>query len=252
MNLKLGKLPAVKDARNFKLAQFLRALPPIPTAWDFDLNSPLKIPSPMFANDNWGSCVVATRAHQTLRFEAFEQKKVLTIKDSEVLKEYWAEQGGNSKSKPDNGLNILESLKLWRKQGWKLGGNKYDIYAFAEVNHHNREEVKAAMFLLTGVYGGLMLPDSARVEFEAGKPWMTTTGAGSEPASWGGHCVLWKAFSSVGVTCKTWGRDQLMSWEFFWKYCDELYGIVDNQDRFVKNSPVDINKLAGFLKAVKN
>jgi hypothetical protein len=42
----------------------------------------------MFGNDVHGDCVIAGRAHQTLRFEDIEQGSVLMITDKEVLKEY--------------------------------------------------------------------------------------------------------------------------------------------------------------------
>jgi hypothetical protein len=38
-----------------------------------------------------------------------------------------------------------------------------------------------------------------------------------------------------------------MTWRFLDKYCDELYATVDNKDRFVKNSPVDVEKLEEYL-----
>ncbi len=87
MTLKLGKLPVKKDARTLRLSSVLRALPPIPGVWDFDANSQLKIPTPVFANDQKGDCVIAGRGHFTLRFEGFEQKKILDITDDDVLAE---------------------------------------------------------------------------------------------------------------------------------------------------------------------
>jgi len=248
MNLKLGKLKPQRDRRNLKLARFIRVkdLPPIPPAYDYEMRSGLRIPLPMFANDAWGCCVIAGRAHQTLRFEATEQRRIIRITDEEVLTEYWREQGGDSRSRPDNGLYLLNSLKAWRR-GWRAGGQTYDIYAFAELNREKEEEVKAAIYLLDGVYCGLWLPQSAEAELARESPWLENW---DRAGGWGGHCVYVCGYSSIGPTCVTWGRKQLMSWEFWRKYCDEAYGIVDNRDRFMANSPLDVEKLDSYLRKV--
>src|SRR4051794_36306669 len=110
---KLGKAAAKKDKRNLKFASVLRAAAPkLPSSYDFDAAHP-GIPTPMFANDTYGDCVIAGRAHQTLRFEDVEQGSVPTITDQAVVKEYLKETGG-----PDSGLVVLDSLNEWRSAGW--------------------------------------------------------------------------------------------------------------------------------------
>src|SRR5262249_5758863 len=125
---KLGKSDAKRDDRNLMLAAVLRkARPALPKSYDFDTNHP-GIPTPMFANDEYGDCVIAGRAHQTLRFELIEQGSLLMIPTSAVVKEYKKETGG-----ADTGLVVLDSIKLWRKRGWQVGTHTYKIKAFAEV-----------------------------------------------------------------------------------------------------------------------
>ncbi len=95
---KLGKAPTKKDARNFKLAALLKVLPPVPPSWDYDLAHPkFQIPMPMFGNDQFGDCVIAGRAHQTLRFESVEQNTIIGVTANDVLREYWKEEGGKGK-----------------------------------------------------------------------------------------------------------------------------------------------------------
>src|SRR5881397_2060435 len=89
---KLGKAPAKRDRRNLLFSAVLKRPPPAPPAYDFDLEHP-GTPTPMFLNDTYGDCVIAGRAHQTLRFESLEQGKRLTIADREVLEEYFKETG---------------------------------------------------------------------------------------------------------------------------------------------------------------
>jgi len=100
----------------------------------------------MFANDIYGCCVISGRAHQTLRFEDIEQGSVLMISDKDVLKEYLKETGG-----VDSGLVVLDSLKEWRHDGWKVGKKTYKIQAYAQVNFKDREEVRRAVFANVGL-----------------------------------------------------------------------------------------------------
>src|SRR5262245_36671815 len=90
---KLGKAPARRDKRNLKLAAILRAPVSLPEEYDFDVLHQ-GVPTPVFGNDRFGDCVIAGRAHQTLRFELIEQKKLIPITENDVIKEYFKETGG--------------------------------------------------------------------------------------------------------------------------------------------------------------
>jgi hypothetical protein len=244
---KLGKAPMKADRRNFKLAALLKAPPPAPPEYDFDLKHP-GIPTPMFANDVHGDCVMAARAHLTLRFEDIEQGSVLMITDKAVLAEYFKESGG-----ADSGLNMLDSLNEWRQKGWRPTSKKniYKIHAFAQVTPTNHAEVKAGVFLLVAAYVGLQLPQSAQSQIQTGQPWAVVSGAGSAPNSWGGHCVMIPGYNPTGPVCVTWGRKQQMTWEFFDKYCDEAYAIVDELDSKKGKPGIDVQKLMELLNSLK-
>jgi hypothetical protein len=230
---KLGKVAAKRDSRNLRLRAVLKAVKKLPAEYDFD-KTHKGIPTPMFANDNYGDCVIAGRAHQTLRFEKIEQGSLLMITDKDVLKEYFKETDGE-----DSGLIVLDSIKLWRKSGWKVGKNTYKIQAFAEINLENNEEVKRAIYADVGIGLGLQLPKTAQEELQTGKPWSTTTGKNSKSGSWGGHYVYVSGYTKIGPVCVTWGRKQQMTWKWFDKYCDEGYAMFDAKDSFKKT---EINK----------
>ena len=239
---KLGKAPAKKDKRNLRFATLLRKkAPALPASYDFDVTH-TGIPTPMFGNDVYGDCVIAGRAHQTLRFEDIEQGSVLMITDQNVLKEYFKETGG-----PDTGLIVLDSLNEWRQKGWKVGKHTYKIQAFAQVNFTKREEVRQAIFADVGVGLGVQLPTSAKMQIQTGQPWDVTTGPDSKPGSWGGHYVYVPGYTSNGPVCVTWGRKQQMTWTWLNKYCDEAYAIFDAKNRF-KKSIIDKAKVTAFLK----
>jgi hypothetical protein len=241
---KLGKAPAKRDARNLKFAAILKAPVTLPKEYDFDLKHP-GIPTPMFANDRYGDCVIAGRAHQTLRFELIEQKKKLQVTDKDVLREYMKETGG-----ADTGLVVLDSLKLWRKPGWNAAKRKYSIKAFSELNRANHNQVKQAIVLNIGVGLGLSLPISAQGQFQSGKPWDVVSGPNGRPNSWGGHYVLVPGYTTRGPVCVTWGTKHQMTWAFFDKYCDEAYAIIDAIDTPKKKKALDSKALAAFLGAL--
>lgn len=255
--LKLGKLPATVDKRTIELPDIFkrRELPPVPDIFDVDQTLGLALPMPMFANDKWGDCVIASRAHLTLRFEGFEQKKVLRITDEEVLNEYWREQQPCTlkralSDRPDNGLNELESLKAWRK-GWKTGGKGYNIYAFAGINWRAHLQIMASIYLLGGAMVGVALPVSAQAQTGQSLVWDVDSSSQGEPGSWGLHAVTLKAYNTIGPIGVTWGALQQMSWSFVDRYFDEAYGIVDNRNRFTRNSPVDVERLDSYLSEIK-
>jgi hypothetical protein len=239
---KLGKAPAKKDDRNLKFASLLMAAA-LPANYDFD-STHTGIPTPMFGNDVHGDCVIAGRAHQTLRFEDIEQGSVLMISNQDVLNEYFKETGG-----PDTGLVVLDSLTEWRHSGWHVGKSVYKIKAFAQVDHTNSTEVRQAIYADVGLGFGLQLPIDAQGQVQAGQPWDVTTGPGSEPGSWGGHYVYVSGYTPAGPVCVTWGRKQQMTWAWVNKYCDEAYAIFDAKDTF-KKAMIDQTKIASFLKTV--
>ena len=244
VQFKLGKAPAKRDARNLQLKAILRRKVALPVAHDCDSKHG-GIPTPVYGNNVWGCCVIAGRAHQTLRFELIEQKRLLRVTEKEVVDEYLTQSGGE-----DSGLITLDSLRLWRKQGWKASRKRYFIRAFSEIDRTNVTEVKTAIVMNLGVGIGLRLPLSAQRELDENKPWETTTGRGSRANSWGGHYVYVCGYTKLGPTCVTWGAKQQMSWAFFAAYCDEAYAMIDALNTVAKRANIDEKKLDAFLETV--
>lgn len=216
--LPLGRLPVKRDPRNFQMAGLISRAK-FPASFDFDKKHP-GVPTPMFCNDALGCCVMSARGHLTLREELLEQKKIISINDHEIMAEYYRETGGG-----DTGL------------------------AFAEIKPKQHDLVKQSIFAL-GCYIGVNLPLSSREELESGKAWTHTTGKGSSPGSWGGHCILVVAYTAKDLTCVTWGQKQKMSWAWFDKYCEEAYAVIDAVDTVKKRALINQKKLVEALKAV--
>ena len=255
--IKLGLNHKELDPRTLKLSSVMTELPPIPAT--FNLDTVGAKDKNVFANDKWGDCVIAGRAHQTLRFENYEQGKLLPITDDDVLGEYWMEQGATPvtrthfcktqqgwSSKPDNGLDMITSLNAWCK-GWKAAGDTYSIDAYGVIDPTNQDHVRAVLYLLNGGYIALGLPLSAQKQ----TVWDAVEDSqGGAVGSWGYHCVyLTPKVTADGLECVTWGTYQKLTWGFLQKYCVQFFGVVDQMDN--KSSILDIPKLQSYLDAVR-
>jgi hypothetical protein len=227
---KFGKRPARRDRRNIGFAELVLRSPRLPAEYDFDARY-VAVPTPMFANDAHGDCVIAGRAHQTLRFEYLEQQRVIAIRDADVLREWRRENGGT-----EDGLVVLDSLKAWRARGWTVGAETYRIDAFAEVERTRPLDVRRAIVMQVGIGLGLTLPYDAITQFSSGRTWDVTKGPGGEPDPFAGHFVFCPGYTRKGPVCVTWGRRQAMTWAFFERYCDEAYAAVDARDEWLKRA----------------
>jgi hypothetical protein len=245
VNFKLGKLPVKIDSRNLKFRSILPVeLPPAPPEYDVDFDNQdiWPLPLPTWSNLTYGDCVLAARANMTLRLERLEQGGLIPLTEKEVVDEYFRESGG-----VDSGLYILDSLKSWRTEGWIAGGQRLNIFAFAEIDHRDHEQVKHGVHLLSGLIAGVSLPKSAIDQIDRNEIWDIIDGP-DEIA--GGHAVYVIAYTRTGPTLLTWGKRQPCTWAWFDRYCEELYGIVDDRDSFMKDSPLNIEMLDAILKQI--
>jgi hypothetical protein len=232
-----GKAPAKPDDRTLKLADVLLAADTLPAEYDFD-DKHEGIPTPKYGNPPNNNCVIAARAHQTLRFEMVEQGVLINITDEDVLQEFHKQNGGG-----DSDIDVLESLKLWRTRGWEAAGKTYKIKAFAKIDKGGHEQIKRTIYMKLGVGLGFFLPDSARTQFQAGQPWEVTPDKAAH-----GHYVYVSGYTNDGPVCVTWGRKQQMTWAFVDKYSDEAYAIFDAIDSAEKKRNLDEKKINEFLK----
>ncbi len=240
MKYAFGKAPAKQDHRTLKLADVLLAEDHLPAAYDFDdKQNKIPMPPPTYLNPPLNSCVIAGRAHQTLRFEIVEQKRLIDITDQDVRREFEKQTGGSN-----NNIEVLDSLKLWRTRGWEAAGQNLKIKAFTKIDPINPENIKRAIVINLGVGLGFFLPESAIIQFEAGQPWEVTRDKASGDH---GHYVYVPGYTKDGPVCITWGKKHQMSWAFVDKYCDEAYAIIDAIDTPEKKRTLDEKKITKFL-----
>lgn len=258
---KLGKKAPKIDKRTFRLKTVLKSpaqLPPVPEKYDVDVALGTKMKNYMLGNDQWGNCVITTRANATWRFEYLSQRYQIPISTDDCLMQYWREQGAWVDSKlirwllrvfhayPDNGLVMLDSLKNWREKGWTLNGKKYKIHAFAALQHKDIDDLKRAVYFLNGAMVGLAITQTAMNEFNSGEMWSLTY----DNSFIGGHSTYVVGYNKTGPICITWGKRQQMTWQFYLKYCDEAYATVDAKNMWQPNDPIDCDRLKALLDEI--
>lgn len=242
---RLGKLEYRHDPRTLRIAPLLAPVPElkVPVKYDTDKGRTAFPLSPL-GNNAWGNCVMVGRANQTLRLERIEARNTPNISTEDVVKEYQSEclrQFGRAPQTAgdadDNGLYVLEAIKDWRNEGWQIlptrrskNRRKQSVAAYGEIDPKDRQEVRAAIWLMRGVQMGLWLPASASHQWSRGEPWdsVPTDNPENQPGSWGGHLVYVLAYDEGGVTCLTWGRRVYMTNAFVERYCDECWAVVDD------------------------
>jgi hypothetical protein len=246
---KFGKKPKRIDKRTLQFGKYLVSanLPSVAPSFDVDSAFTNMVDNNMYDNDTLGCCVIAGRGHCTLRLEDEQQGILIDITDSDIVTEYYKEEGCYPQG-CDNGLDMLTSLNAWEK-GWVVAGKTYAIAAYTEINIANHNELMYAVMLLYGAYTGLQVPQSAMDQFNAGQIWDVST---TNTQIVGGHCVYIVAYNDTGPICITWGKRQQMTWAFWDKYFDEAYAVIDNIDSWVNpaTDPLNIPALLADVAAI--
>jgi hypothetical protein len=207
--MKLGKKPRKHDRRTLKLARYL--LPALPAAKP-TVDWLSAVPwFPMYGNDIHSDCAMAAIGHMVQVWSA-NVGNLETPSEDEILQVY------RVLSPNDDGCVLLDVLKYWRQNpiaGCKLG-------AFAAVNWRHPQEVKVALDLFGGLYGGAELAVAAQKQ----DVWDVSPGKNSAPGSWGGHCINFGQYADSGIRCVTWGAPKDATWSWLDEYVDELYALI--------------------------
>lgn len=183
----------------------------------------------MYRNDQLNDCVIAARAHHTIRLVWDGVHPLLSISDDDVIKEYNKETGGAT-----DGLNLNDSLDQWRDDGWTIGNdptmrkikNHSDSYsieggAFPGTDPTmtlNQQQLQARIFSSIGAQVNLILPEGVGVNnrnsFGPGHPWQDTSDSDGDH-----HVMLLTGYSPDGFLGITWAQRQQMTWGFLQAHC---------------------------------
>lgn len=209
---RLGKHPKKYDRRTLQFARYLPKLPQPPVMIDRSSRLPSNIG--MMGNDDYGDCTVAAAGHQIQSWSTYADRGTLTISDKEILAAY------SIVSPNDQGAYLLDVLNLWRKTG--VGGEK--IEAFVELAMADVNQAKLAHQYFGGVYIGMSLPDTNTFG-----PWDVSSPTW-RPNQGNGHAVVLLGYDDTKEMFKvaTWGEVRDMSYDWFQKYCDEAYAVLDD------------------------
>lgn len=228
--MKLGKLDPTYDARDLKLAHYLgaAALPRHPLVFGHE---GLVHEWNMLANDNYGDCVFAGAAHETMLWHAesvgSDPRYALRFTDEGVLSDYSAVTGFDPNDpSTDRGTSVRQALSYRRKTGIiDADGVRHQILGYVALEPGNWDHVLDSIYLFGATGIGIKVPSSAMDQFKRGEPWSVVSAPG---AIEGGHYIPLVAWRGR-LLCVTWGKLQPMTRGFFEKYCDESWGILDDE-----------------------
>ena len=161
----------------------------------------------MFGNDRIGDCTCVA-AHQMVQtWSANTDTKDYRPVARDVILTYSRLTGYNRRTgEHDDGANMLDVLKWWRRHGLSTG---HMIDAFAAVDTDDvKESLPQAIYRFGGVYLGFALP-----EYVESKPrWHMADSPGGQAArayGFGGHAVFGCAYDADGITVISWGAERM-------------------------------------------
>lgn len=211
MMFKLGKKPAREDAVKLKFASYFKSASlPIPpmifgTPWLIQQWGPL-------GNLDYGDCVWAGAAHETMLLRAEASASVPTFTSKTVLADYAAGTAvpgpafNPSDPTTDNGTDVQTAAAYRQNTGIiDLFGNRHKIEIYTALHVGDLSQLALATYLLGATGIGVNLPSSAEDQFNRAEPWDVVQG----DTSVGGHYIPCVGRNGHGnYLFVTWGRLQ--------------------------------------------
>ncbi len=179
----------------------------------------------MLGNDQFGDCVWAGAAHETMLWNAMRGITV-PFNDQCVLSDYSAVTGFNPNDpNSDQGTDMRDAMKYRQKTGIvDANGNRHKIGAYVWIQPGNYDHFLEAVWLFGACPIGISVPQSAMDQFNRGKPWSVVAGSPIE----GGHYIPGVADRTMPEIV-TWARVQPMTRAFYLKYCDTACAIISEE-----------------------
>lgn len=225
LSLKMGLQPSQVDARTLQVSTYLDRpqLPKAPRVVDWGSAVRRR---PMYANDRAGTCVLASILNYVAQVLAAVHGDMKPVTDNEVVGLYSRLTGYNpADGSNDNGLQIIDVLKLWRRDG--IFGHR--IAGFMQANPEDLGEVQSCHYVFGGVLGAYAMPRSAETQFRLGQKWQTLgfPWGAARPGSWGYHAMTTTAADLDGWGLATWGEVQRASPGWMETYLAEAWVVLD-------------------------
>ena len=247
--MKLGKTPARPEAVTFKLKQYLdtTVLPTPPATFGHEQAFAAGAWG-MLGNDEYGDCVWAGAAHETMLWNS-ERDKTIAFDPTHVLSDY-SKVTGFTPDDPntDQGTDMQAAASYRRKTGViDDTGHRHKVAAYLAVTPGDVQEHLVALYVFGVVGLGINFPGSAMDQFKDGKPWDVVPGSTIE----GGHYIPLVA-ERGNLEIITWGQIQQMTPAFLEKYNDESLVYISHEMLTGGHSPegFDLAQLKADLAAL--
>lgn len=250
-NVKYGKAPATVDHRDLLLTEFEiagKAIKQAPVGFGhYGL-----FPSDgwgMLANDQYGDCVWAGAAHETMLLNKIVGVEV-EFSDASVLADYSAVTGfdPNDPEDTDQGTDMRNAMGYRRSTGvGDAQGGRHKIAAYCSIEPGNFGQHLQALMCFDVVAIGIDVPESAERQFQAHKPWTYVR----DKNIVGGHyiCIVGRP-TTESLDIVTWGQIQRLTKSFLTHYNDESFGFFTEES--LKNGRTaegfDISALRSAIK----
>lgn len=166
----------------------------------------------MLGNDQYGNCVAVTWANvRRLVTASLTTEKYPTM--DQVVAFYKTQNPGFPSQ--DDGMEIQTALEYLVSHG---GPDGVKALGFAQVDHTNAAEVRAAISIFGSVWTGLNVLDINQQEFSDEQPWNYVK---SSPVD-GGHSVLTGGYGPAG-TGALGGDERFITWAEETSFTDSFW-----------------------------
>lgn len=233
LQVKTGRLPYVHDSRTFDLSSYLdqENLAEVPSEYNWGRKIKHGDWSTL-GNLKINNCTCAAAGHLIMTWTS-NIGKLHKPTTRAIVKAYSTVTGYDPKTDGiGDPIEAIKVLKYWRKKGIA----KRKIIAFAKLAFKDRQQLKQAIYLYGGCYVGINLPKSAEKQFAESKKWTVPAGGAKgdgEPGSWLGHALIITAYKDDELHAITWGKEVIMTLDFWETYVDEAYAIFSED--FIRN-----------------
>jgi hypothetical protein len=255
---KLGKLPPIADARDFRAMELLPAkLPKVPTrfghgytftAWGMLGNGPDDTVAKGFKG--CGDCVFAGGAHETMIVNK-TAGRIVKFTGRNAVDDYSAVTGyhiGDDSS--DNGTVVKIANGYRRHTGLiDADGKRHKIGAYLTFDPQDWEKLMVATYYFDYVGIGFEFPSSAWEDWDAGVTWDHHDMDSSSID--GGHYVPIIGRPRADVcTFVTWGKRATMTRQFYEEYNDESWAMISPESlrRGKNDRGLDLTHLNSLLR----
>ena len=267
--IRSGRNPYHHDERTLKLRDILNKLDKekdIPAQYDWGRRIKPDHSWGDYGNLKLNNCTFVTAAYLIMIWKSYKAEKIYRPAVKTIIEDYSKlikdnRKGGKSlKAILDEGGKSLEAIRVlshWRKHG--IDGHK--IIAFAKLTFNNKkvqkEELKRVIYLYGGCFIGLNIPRSVENQWQHSKIWSIirrVPGGDARRRLWFSHALLVIGYNEKGLRVVTFGKEEVMTWDFYLKYVDEAYAVFDESFLKARSTPskMKVNDLKEILKLKNN